>query len=317
MHQVIQLIYIAAIMMGVIPFAMQTMISAKNLETDNRIAKSKNTSLFLALIVVFNVCDFLIIFLQTEIGEGSIAWIYIIENVLEVALAYALIAMEGEYVDAPMKKWFPMFFAVMATVILWSDTLYTTGILLMQEQVYMALMICLNMIPVAVVAYFCIGYMRRGLTMTRSKVAYAYLVIYNLAFLFLCIMVTISIIDSRTSWDYFKNDKELCVIFWLIFNILNAGFIMHSCQLVAMGSETAEESIDEKIEKISLEYGLSSREKEIALLLYKGRNNSEIAEQLFLSTNTIKVHASNLYRKLGVSNRVQAVKVIRGENMDE
>lgn len=317
MNQLIQLIYIGAIMLGVIPFAMQSMISVKNLQTDNDIAKSKNTGMFLALIVVFNVCDFLIIFLEDEIGQGSVAWIYIIENVLEVALAYALIAMEGEYVGEPMKKWFPVFFASMATVILWSDTMYTTGILVMSEQMYMILMVVLNLIPMAVTFCFCVKYMKKSITSTRKTVAYAYLVIYNIAFLFLCIMVTVSIIDSRTSWDYVKNDRELYVIFWLIFNMLNAGFIMHSCQLVDIRTEGPEEPIESKIEKLSATYGLSGREKEIALLLYKGKNNSEIAEQLFLSTNTIKVHASNLYRKLGVSNRVQAVQVIRGENMDE
>ena len=34
---------------------------------------------------------------------------------------------------------------------------------------------------------------------------------------------------------------------------------------------------------------------------------------MYLSPNTVKVHASNLYRKLGVTNRVQAVRVLNGE----
>ena len=38
---------------------------------------------------------------------------------------------------------------------------------------------------------------------------------------------------------------------------------------------------------------------------------------LFLSSNTIKVHTSNLYRKLGVSTRMQAVGVVRGEDDDD
>ena len=51
------------------------------------------------------------------------------------------------------------------------------------------------------------------------------------------------------------------------------------------------------------------------MLLYEGKNNNEIADTLFVSTNTVKVHASNLYKKLGASNRVQAIKVIRGEEI--
>ena len=64
-----------------------------------------------------------------------------------------------------------------------------------------------------------------------------------------------------------------------------------------------------------IRFGLSAREKEIAMLLYEGKNNNEIADILFVSTNTVKVHASNLYKKLGVSNRVQAIKIIRGEEI--
>ena len=70
---------------------------------------------------------------------------------------------------------------------------------------------------------------------------------------------------------------------------------------------------EEKIEELASSCGLSAREKDIALLIYKGKTNDEIGEILFLSTNTIKVHTSNLYKKMGVSNRVSAVQKIRGE----
>ncbi|MBQ1229386.1 MAG: helix-turn-helix transcriptional regulator, partial [Firmicutes bacterium] len=62
-------------------------------------------------------------------------------------------------------------------------------------------------------------------------------------------------------------------------------------------------------------YGLSAREREIAELIFEGRNNKEIAAMLYLSPNTVKVHASNLYRKLGAVNRVQAAAVLRGEDI--
>ena len=52
---------------------------------------------------------------------------------------------------------------------------------------------------------------------------------------------------------------------------------------------------------------LSVREQEVLELLSKGLKYKEIAEQLFISTETVRRHATNIYAKLGVSNRMQAV----------
>lgn len=53
--------------------------------------------------------------------------------------------------------------------------------------------------------------------------------------------------------------------------------------------------------------GLSPREYEILLLIAKGHSNKEIAEQLFISVTTVKSHASNIYEKLEVKRRAQAI----------
>jgi DNA-binding CsgD family transcriptional regulator len=52
---------------------------------------------------------------------------------------------------------------------------------------------------------------------------------------------------------------------------------------------------------------LTNREYEVLLLLCTGHSNTEIANQLFLSLSTIKTHVSNLYTKLDVKSRVQAI----------
>ncbi len=52
---------------------------------------------------------------------------------------------------------------------------------------------------------------------------------------------------------------------------------------------------------------LSERELEVLNLLASGRTNSEIARDLFISVGTIKSHTGNIYRKLDVKNRAEAL----------
>lgn len=54
--------------------------------------------------------------------------------------------------------------------------------------------------------------------------------------------------------------------------------------------------------------GISKREYEVLELIAKGLSNQEIADKLFVSLNTIKTHSSNLFLKLEVSRRTQAVQ---------
>jgi len=55
------------------------------------------------------------------------------------------------------------------------------------------------------------------------------------------------------------------------------------------------------------EVGLSPRELSILEALESGGSNREIAERLFVAEQTVKFHLTNIYRKLGVSSRTEAV----------
>ena len=56
-----------------------------------------------------------------------------------------------------------------------------------------------------------------------------------------------------------------------------------------------------------LSLGLTEREMEVLQLISEGYSNVEIGERLFVSENTIKTHVSNLFVKLDVKRRTQAV----------
>ena len=57
---------------------------------------------------------------------------------------------------------------------------------------------------------------------------------------------------------------------------------------------------------------LTSREEEIVILLSSGASNSEIATKLFVSENTVKAHLHNVFKKLNVKNRLQAMMWAKG-----
>lgn len=57
-------------------------------------------------------------------------------------------------------------------------------------------------------------------------------------------------------------------------------------------------------------FRLSRKEKQVARHLIRGATSQEIAERLFVSLSTIKTHTKNIYAKLGVNKRLQAVEVL-------
>ena len=61
---------------------------------------------------------------------------------------------------------------------------------------------------------------------------------------------------------------------------------------------------------------LTRREKQILKLTATGATNTEIADTLSVSMHTVKTHIYNLFKKIGVSNRIQAVNWAQ-ENLDE
>ncbi len=65
---------------------------------------------------------------------------------------------------------------------------------------------------------------------------------------------------------------------------------------------------DNPIVIIAEKYGLTAREAEIMELISTGIGNEEIATKLFVSKNTVKFHIKNLFIKLDVKNRVQAMQ---------
>lgn len=80
--------------------------------------------------------------------------------------------------------------------------------------------------------------------------------------------------------------------------------------LLAAHEETVSEPIGRPEHGLMLavrESGLTVRELEILRALSEGNSNKEIAKLLWLAEQTVKFHLTNIYRKLNVSSRTEAV----------
>ncbi|GAB4160431.1 MAG: hypothetical protein Fur0021_32410 [Candidatus Promineifilaceae bacterium] len=60
---------------------------------------------------------------------------------------------------------------------------------------------------------------------------------------------------------------------------------------------------------------LTEREQEVLHWLAQGLNNQEIADKLFISSKTVRNHASNIFSKLQVTDRLQAIMRARNAEL--
>jgi len=94
----------------------------------------------------------------------------------------------------------------------------------------------------------------------------------------------------------------------LLEQLYGKGFVPHYLeQLTVAFSENGRTEAPQSAPVQEMATLLTLREKEILQMMQDGLNNTEIAQGLVISVHTVKRHASNIYRKLDVENRRQAV----------
>jgi DNA-binding NarL/FixJ family response regulator len=95
----------------------------------------------------------------------------------------------------------------------------------------------------------------------------------------------------------------------LIFTIVG---IWIGSKIIRAKSNTIQTSSQFILSEKNLEkLGISPREMEVLELIASGLSNQEIADKLFVSINTVKTHSSNLFIKLDVRRRTEAIQKAR------
>ncbi len=108
---------------------------------------------------------------------------------------------------------------------------------------------------------------------------------------------------ARGAWGYVLKTSSIDEVEDAIVEVHKGG-LYYSTEIA---SKVRNFFIEKKIQK-SVDYvALTDKESEVLNYLVKGMKNKEIAMAMFVSNETIKTHLSNIYHKLHVTSRSQAV----------
>ena len=123
---------------------------------------------------------------------------------------------------------------------------------------------------------------------------------------------------KRIDKGLFRKEKWI-IIFLAVLNLV-LSFVLHSAPFIFIISislliyhifyhfyfsspiSKTEKTLKEDFIK---DFGITKREQEIIEALLHGKSNKELAETLFVSEKTIETHLANIYRKVGVKNRLE------------
>lgn len=125
----------------------------------------------------------------------------------------------------------------------------------------------------------------------------------------LIILMLIYIISNFL--DMYDSSFSPIILIYFLYNIITCFFFYK--HYLENYEPVVKKVIPSSIDDIAIEYSLTDREKEILIYIYKGYSNREIAELLKISPNTVKKHNYRIYKKTGVTNRVELSYIIKSE----
>ncbi|MDP3516240.1 MAG: helix-turn-helix transcriptional regulator [Pseudohongiella sp.] len=96
-------------------------------------------------------------------------------------------------------------------------------------------------------------------------------------------------------------------IFAFVFYLFNTAMVVVYCYHAIDEQMPQPRSLDDFLNH----FGISKREADILRGIYAGKTNQEIANELFISLQTVKDHSSRIYQKTHVKNRAQLTTLVR------
>lgn len=120
------------------------------------------------------------------------------------------------------------------------------------------------------------------------------------------VMLVISVAGIITS-IILANRKKIVIAPESSVEVDNVNKNIEVIENVTTNENETNESINEEIDINALikEYGLTRREGDVLDLILKGKKRGEIADELYVTAETVKTHTKNIYKKFGVNTKVE------------
>lgn len=124
---------------------------------------------------------------------------------------------------------------------------------------------------------------------------------------------------ERFIQPFLAHGSELAPLLALVLRVENLGaeaqaFIREILRLLGRLDNTAELP-DDALKSLAVAASITERERDVLRLVRDGLSNIDIARELCIAPGTVKTHLANIYDKLEVSNRIQAVAEAQALNL--
>jgi len=305
MQHIIVFSYIFTILIGVSAFTIQWLAG----RSENKSGLNE-VQCFIFMLLFLNVFDFVIYYLDNIVNKPSGNLMLSFGDCLIAVLVYLWLRLEisfsGMNADHKLLKLGQRF--VMAYLVIW-----LISVAFFTEYSWIRLLIDVPLICLLVIGS--IAVILQGKRAGKETMVLTY---EGIITIFLtCNYVTYLVSESGLLLDTGKNMMDITIFFWLIINLANLiilykkGFVESFLKQDAATVQAL--NLEDAMDLVKRKYELTNREVEILTEVYNGKTNTQIAEDLFISESTVKAHIYNIFRKMNVKSRVEAVCIIREE----
>ena len=130
-----------------------------------------------------------------------------------------------------------------------------------------------------------------------------------LHFAFLCLGGFFIRVLVLTLAIYYPQLLAPAILLWFLSGIIPVLYLRFNAD-TALDPIQASSTDKKDLEAIFDKFQISKRERQIVDLICQGKSNQQIADELFISLQTVKDHTHRIYTKVGINSRMQLVAVI-------